>query len=1007
MVRAKGRAAQAAGRSDLDILRLIDEGTAAKTGAEFFRELVRRLADALESRVAFVARFGEDYSRVHVIAFWTGTEIRENFDFPLAGSPCENVLGGEIVAYNRDVVRLFPAERRELEALGAEAYLAIPLKNQHGEVRGHLAVIASTEKNWQERDYGILRIFAARTTAELERQQAEEEMRAANVVLTRRAQLEGLITSVSTRFVTLPVAEINATIERVLGDVARFGDSECAHVLRTVPDSRRVAVTHSWSASQIASDAVTALSPATALLDHVLDDQVLLVSSRAQSGVEAALLRAAPQALTVRSVVVVPMVYGSRPVGAIELHAHAHEHGWIAQDLPLLRLLGEIIASAVARKAQDDALRHRVELEGLIASISTRFVSTEPGNIGLEIDRALAKVGAFIGSDRGLMYVFDDGKTVAVLGNEWIHDHDTPAGARLTEIRADQVPEVIEYFLNRGWVNAARPEALPPGFARLNELPGAEHVVSRIAVPIVCGNDVRGILCFHSLTRERHWPDEDQRLLGLLAEIIGNALAREQVENELQRAKDDAESANRAKSDFLASMSHELRTPLNGILGYAQLLKRHDALQGPASAWIEAIERCGDHLLTLIGDVLDLAKIEAGKTELDREPFDLDVFLREVADIARVRAAQSGLRFSFETDPRLPASVIGDQRKLRQVLLNLLGNAVKFTERGGVCLRAGVAHGGDDVCRLRLEVEDTGIGIDAADLERIFEPFQQVNGSGHQAEGTGLGLAISRKLVGIMGGTLQVSTQPGAGSVFAVEVAVGIGGTAVGRHRLGRRVVGYPGARRRILVADDKADNRHILGELLGSLGFDIVEAADGATALASCARQLPDMAYLDLVMPALDGFETLRRLRALPQGDRLPVVALSASVFDATRSRCEAAGFDAFLAKPVRLDDVLAVTAQHLGLRWIVREDGYEEPPVTATVPNRDSDAPAATLSAQITAELLELARMGDIQALNRRIEQARRADDHSALVLDELAALARDYDMRAVRDLLGRLTG
>jgi GAF domain-containing protein len=533
--------------SDSSLLRLVAAGTAAEVGREFFRQLVRTLAEALDSKYAFVSRFCDNNARVHVLAFWDGQEMVEDFDYPLRGSPCERVVGGKIVAFECGIVQLFPEEREDLEEMGAEAYLAIPLKKPGGQVLGHLAVIATVPKTWQERDFGVLRIFAARATAEMERELAEQEMRAVNRELLRRTQLEALIGSISTEFVSLPVSDVDRTIVQSLGRVSRFGHSESAQVLSISPDGEKLAVTHTWRDSDqpIRSGSLddTRSDRLTVLLDRVRGNQALLLPSGQVSDQELDGLLQVLQDEGIHSSAVVPMVYGSRPVGAIVLDSSRQEQGWMPQDIRLLRLLGEIVASAMARKRQQEAMAHRLELEGMVAATSTRFVSAPPGRVSEEIDRTLAKIGPFIGSDRGLVYLFDKGKTVATLTNQWIRSLTAAPCCRLTEIRADTTPEVIEHFVGRRAVNASRPEDLPPGFNRLNELPGAERVKSRIAVPIIAGDETRGILCFHSVDQERQWPAEDQRLLGLLAEIIGSALARDATEMALQRAKevDDAD----------------------------------------------------------------------------------------------------------------------------------------------------------------------------------------------------------------------------------------------------------------------------------------------------------------------------------------------------------------------------------------------------------------------------------------------------------------------------------
>ncbi len=682
------------GDRDLEILRLIDEGTASETGVAYLRALVRRLAQALDARYAFVSRFSADYETVEALAFLSGDDLIDDVRYPLKGSPCERVLDGEIVAYDRDVCALFPADREELEQMGAVAYLAIPLRKPDGRVLGHLATIASEERNWSERDFGILRIFAARATAELERQDAEQSLVNANAELARRAHLESLITSISTRFVTLEADDIDRAIETSLGEVATFARSERARVFRHSEDGNVVRVTHEWVAPGVESGlpmvSHVLREEAPAVFAHFMRNEVLLVPRREALGGEFAVLRDLMRRQGVLSTIIVPMVNGNRPVGAIAFHSLHHEQSWAPQDVRLLRLLGEIIAGATVRKEQELALRHRLELERHIAALSTRFVSAKPACLDEEVDHTLRVIGELIGSDRGVLFRLDQTGEVARLANEWTAPGIPSVRDLVPELSRRDFPEVIEHFMRRHTLNSAQPEQMPQGFGKLNEKLKGVPVRSRIAVPIVDASRVLGFLGFHSLETERHWPAEDVRLLGLLGEIVGSAFARREAETVLEQARDAALGASRAKSEFLASMSHELRTPLNGILGYAQLLRRDPTLASTHGDRVAAIERCGEHLLTLIGEVLDLAKIEAGRLELEPAPFALDDLLRDLADIARVRAAQAGLTFRFETSGGLPEVLIGDERRLRQVLLNLLGNAVKFTHTGNV--RFGV-HG--------------------------------------------------------------------------------------------------------------------------------------------------------------------------------------------------------------------------------------------------------------------------------------------------------------------------
>lgn len=562
-------------------------------------------------------------------------------------------------------------------------------------------------------------------------------------------------------------------------------------------------------------------------------------------------------------------------------------------------------------------LERRIELEALIATISSRIATAGAETLGREIEAALQRVAEFIGCDRAVMYRFLPDRSAARLACEW-PPQGGEFGPAIAEIERSVAPEVLDFFLERKTLNSPSPDTLPPGFARLNELPGVERVQSRISVPVVRGTEATGILCFHSLTVERHWLAEDHRLLSLLGDVIGCTLARDEAEAEMRQAKDAAESANRAKSEFLASMSHDLRTPLNGILGYTQLLQRQP-LPAEMLKNVVAIEHCGNHLLTLINDILDLSKVEAGRMELDSRECRLSDFLQDVVDVARVRAADADLRFVYEARGKLPAFVVVDSRKLRQVLLNLLDNALKFTPSGFIALRVAATPAGAGVAGLSFEIEDTGCGIAAEELQRIFEPFCQAGSASRQAAGTGLGLAISRRLVELMGGTLGVRSEPGRGSVFSVELDLRCGdepqdGPADSD---APRITGYRGRRRRVLVVDDKPDNRYIVTELLAALGFQIREACNGAEALDAAAASRLDAVFMDLVLPGISGFDTTRRIRELATKPQPRIIAMSADAFANTSRAAFDAGCDAFLAKPLEFDSLLDVLAEQLDLEW------------------------------------------------------------------------------------------
>jgi signal transduction histidine kinase len=380
-------------------------------------------------------------------------------------------------------------------------------------------------------------------------------------------------------------------------------------------------------------------------------------------------------------------------------------------------------------------------------------------------------------------------------------------------------------------------------------------------------------------------------------------------------ARHAAEAANRAKSEFLANMSHELRTPLNAVLGYAQLLAMDGGLSARQARGVDVIHQSGEHLLALVDDILDLARIEAGRTELNLESVNLANALQTVVNLMQVKAHGKRLAFVFDAGAGLPQAVLADERRLRQVLLNLTGNAIKFTDQGTVTLRASAEPKGAAQVLLRLDVEDTGVGMRPDDLERIFEPFEQAGDVQSRSGGTGLGLAITRALVNDMGGQVQVSSEFGHGSRFRVELPLPVAQPAESAPRKVQGVARYQGPPRRALVVDDVAENRALLCDFLTNAGFEVAQASDGSELLAAARSFRPDLILMDSVMPLVGGVEATRRLRRDADLNAVPVIAISASATAEQRAACLQAGVNVFLTKPVSLEVLQAHIAEQLGL--------------------------------------------------------------------------------------------
>ncbi len=517
-------------------------------------------------------------------------------------------------------------------------------------------------------------------------------------------------------------------------------------------------------------------------------------------------------------------------------------------------------------------------------------------------------------------------------------------------------------------------------------------------LPVYHGQQMRFML--H--VRGEGFPEEKVEQLRLLAQELWYIIHRRRTEEALVQARHSAEAANRAKSAFLANMSHELRTPLNAMLGHAQIMQSADTLPAGMRRSVGIIQRSGDYLLSLINDVLDLAKVEAGRLDLDPGPCDLHALLRGLDELFRIRTQDKGLAFAYQPSPGLPRRVLADERRLRQVLMNLLGNAVKFTSQGEVRLEAGYSNG-----HLQLAVVDTGIGLPADRLAGLFQPFHQEGDVEYRSQGTGLGLAISKSLVEQMGGEIGVESRLGVGSRFALSIPLPVidapgGGAVHAPGHLGQRYRRTDGGTvpLRILLVDDVADNRDVLRGLLTPLGFEVLEVAGGEAALALLAEESVDLVLMDLVMPGINGLESTRRILALPGLASLPIIACSASAFDEDRANSAAAGCVAHLAKPVQRELLQVLLADHLPLRWLAQGDGDSEAEEVG-VPCRGDAEPEATLDLDDEERevLLALVQRGRILELRKRVERLPQAECGPLLELRE--AVAR-FDLKAVRRLL-----
>jgi len=731
------------------------------------------------------------------------------------------------------------------------------------------------------------------------------DIRATESAVRVYSDLQDILISLSSKFINVELEKIEEVINNALKELATFVSADRSYIFDYDWENGVCNNTWEWCAEGITPQIDELQNVPTDILPwwvnaHKKGETLNIpdvLSLPVGDGVREIL---EPQ--EIKSLITLPMMDNDQCIGFVGFDSVATHHNYTDKEKSLLQVFAQMIVNIRNRKSSQEMIDFQVRSQQLITGISSDFVSADSNNIDQKIEEMLKEAGEFFQVDRSYVFLLEDDNKIMVNTHEWCAEGVEPQKNRLSNLQLDKLPWWKDSLLKKNTIYFPDINKMPDAAsAEKNELK-QQDIQSLLCVPFSKGDCVIGFLGFDAVKEKKNWTEHQIGFLKVLANILSDAYTKVNVEKELIKSKELAEAANRAKSEFLASISHEIRTPMTAILGFSEVMLNTTDDEKQKN-YLKIILESGRTLLSLINDILDLSKIEAGRMEISPEPADLRIILRELKHLFQHRAKEKNIEIFLEVDERLPQTIVIDEVRLRQVMLNLVGNAIKFTNEGYIKIKIDLLGDKNGIIDFEIGVIDTGIGIPESDYELIFEAFSQQSGQdSKQYGGTGLGLAISKRLLELMHGKIRLESSPGKGSSFIITFNnVKYSDQIIeleGSYLWDENNLIFKGSK--VLIIDDVPHNRNLVLAFLDKHDLRLFEAESGEMGIEFAKVYLPDLIFMDIRMPGISGYEATRQLRHISSTKNIPIIALTASTMRSEQEKLSEL-FDGYLRKPVQ----------------------------------------------------------------------------------------------------------